>query len=213
MNKIPLLFEPKTFDFKQFVPYLSKSQSEIHYNGHYMKYINNFNKLLESDKKLEKISCDIKKMVDDNLYRNTLLLTIVELFDENSYIVHNVAQIYNHELYWKSLTTIDNSLCALCTYKDKIFTSNMDFTDCYTKFIELGTKHFGSGWLWLVYENNSINWITTQDAIIPLHNKILAVIDLWEHAYYVDWTSERKKYLENIFKIINWERIYSIIKN
>jgi len=205
------ILEPVQIDFKEFIPYIGEKQMKVHYNGHYMKYIANFNKLLESDSKLKKIYCEVKKTTVEEHFKKSLLLLIVELFDKNSDIVHNTAQIYNHELYWKTIVSSEKSIHMLCNIKNKLFDSHETFSSFYNKFINEGIKHFGSGWLWLIFVNNKLDIITTHDAIIPYTEQILGVIDLWEHSYYLDYESERKKYLENMFKMINWTKIYSKI--
>jgi Fe-Mn family superoxide dismutase len=209
MNKLSL--EPVQIDFKTYMPYIGEKQTSVHYNGHYIKYINNFNKLLETDSKLKKIYCEVKKTTSDIFFKNTLLLLIVELFDSNSDIAHNAGQIYNHELYWKTIMATEKSIYALCNIKNKLFDSHGTFSNFYNKFINEGIKHFGSGWLWIILLNHKLDIITTHDAIIPYTTQILGVIDLWEHSYYLDYESERKKYLENIFKMINWNKIHDKI--
>lgn len=199
-----LFLSPITIDFNILEPQLTSKQMMAHYNGHYLKYIKKFNKLLKQDNKLKEIYCLIKKNTDESIFRNTLLLTINEIFDKNSDIVHNACQIYNHELYWKTLVNIDNSLNVLCKYRDILFKEPNSFDIFYKKYIEKGCNHFGSGWLWLILVDDHIDVITTHDATIPTEHKILGCIDLWEHAYYVDYESSRRKYLVNIFKNINW---------
>ena len=80
------------------------------------------------------------------------------------------------------------------------------------KFMDLGTKFFGSGWLWIIkQDDNTLDLVTTPDAVVPIDQDICACIDLWEHAYYIDYEYERKKYLTNVFKLINWKLIYEKI--
>jgi Fe-Mn family superoxide dismutase len=206
-----LILKPEKINFEEFIPYITEKQMTVHYNGHYMKYINNFNDYLNNNEKIKKIYCQIKKNTTEDTFKKTLLLFIVESFDVNSDIVHNSAQIYNHELFWKTIVPIEKSVCVLCSVKHKLFESHDTFVLFYNKFINEGVKHFASGWLWIIFLNNKLDIITTHDAIIPYSQQILGVIDLWEHSYYLDYESERKKYLENMFKIIDWSRIYNKI--
>jgi Fe-Mn family superoxide dismutase len=203
MNKL----EPVTINFEIFEPYIKEKQTKVHYNGHYLKYINNFNKSFEIEEDLIKIYSKLKEK-NNNTLKNSLLLAIVESYDSNSDIVHNAAQIYNHELYWKTIIKPDLSKTILLSLKNKLFESEKHYNLFYDNFITLGTKHFGSGWLWIILNNNKLDVITTHDAIIPYKEKILGVIDIWEHSYYLDYESDRKKYLENMFKMVNWKRIY-----
>lgn len=210
------VLQPITIDFKLYEPQIKEKQTSVHYNGHYLKYVNNFNKLLIDNKNLKNIFCKVKEHSTKN-FKKTLLLLIVELFDPNSNLVHNVAQIYNHELYWKTITNSQKSLSSLCYYKNNLFNSDELYNSFYNKFISLGTKHFASGWLWIIFNNNSLDVITTHDAIIPLNKKILGVIDLWEHSYYLDYEANRKGYLERVFLLIDWDyinkKITKILKN
>ena len=202
------IIEPVIIDFKSFEPYIKEKQTQVHYKGHYMKYIDNFNKAFQTEKNLIKIHSKLKKEVDNKIFKKSLLLLVVKLYDSNLDIVHNSAQIYNHELYWKTIISVDKSSTLLSSLKSKLFKTDEQFIIFYNDFINLGTKHFGSGWLWIILKDNKLDVITTHDAIIPYDNKILGVIDLWEHAYYLDYENERKNYLENMFKMIDWSRIY-----
>jgi len=205
-----LKFEPVDLDYTLFEPFITQKQTNTHYNGHYMKYIFNFNNFLNTNNDLKKIYQEVTKNSNNKIFRKSLLLVINELFNKNSDIVHNVAQIYNHELYWKTLTNYDNSEKYLTEFKNKLFINDSNYKTFTQKYIKEGIKHFGSGWLWIILNNdNKLDIITTHDAIIPSTKNILGVIDLWEHAYYLDYESERKKYLENTLKIINWKRIYN----
>jgi len=192
-------------------PNLSKKQSNVHYQGHYMKYIKKFNSLITTDKKLYIL---YKKSRCHENFRNILIVASINFFEENSDIYHNASQIYNHELYWSILTTKKESLMQLCELKNNLFKSEHNLSSFYEKFINDGISHFGSGWLWIYYDNinKKISTTTTHDSKIPLNNiKILGCIDLWEHAYYIDYESDRKKYLEKSFQIINWKKIYKNI--
>lgn len=194
---------------------LSLYQNRTHYNGHYMKYINKLNELINSDDKYNKIYNIIKQKYSNNKYKMLLLLTGIKLFDNDTLVYRNASQIYNHELYWNTITTINNSIELLKIYKNKIFLTDNDFNLFKIKFIDEGIKHFGSGWLWIFfnYTSNKLDVFTTHDSIVlfdTIDTKILGVIDLWEHAYYLDYQSDKKKYLEESLKIINWKKLSEI---
>lgn len=206
------MLEPIKIFFSTFEPIIKEKQTEAHYKGHYLKYVNNLNKFIKENETLMELYSKSKKSTKNKKFRKIFLLTIVELFDKNSDIVHNTAQIYNHELYWSSMTSLTKSIESFCNYKKTLFDSDNDYNIFYHKYIDLGTKHFGSGWLWIIYNGNKLDIIATHDAFIPLEHKILAVIDLWEHAYYLDYMYERKTYLEKSFKLLNWEKIIKKIE-
>lgn len=167
------MLKPIEINFTTFEPIIKEKQTEAHYKGHYLKYINNLNNFLKKDKTLKEIYCQTQKMVENNKFRKTLLLSIVNLFDQKSDIVHNAAQIYNHELYWSSMTSQSQSLDSFCNNKKVLFNLENDYINFYDKYLELGTKHFGSGWLWFIYNNGKLDIVTTHDAIIPLNQNIL----------------------------------------
>ncbi len=192
-------------------PILSIYQNKTHYDGHYLKYINKLNELIISDKLFNKIYRLIKENHESN-QRVLILLTGIKMFDNNDQVYKNASQIYNHELYWNTITDIQNSNDMFIQLKEKLFKSDEEFNNFQKKFIDEGVKHFGSGWLWIYYNvpEQKLDVFTTHDSIVPFDNdkqKILGTIDLWEHAYYLDYQSDRKKYLEESLKIINWKKL------
>jgi Fe-Mn family superoxide dismutase len=206
MNTFKILPIPKT-NILLTNNFLSSKQNDAHYNGHYMKYINNLSELINKDKYLISIYNLYNPNSEYNV-REYFLLNIISSTDKNSKIYNNTAQIFNHELYWKSLIQQEQSIQILTINKDKLFYNLQHFQKFYSDFIEKGTSHFGSGWLWIyMNENNMLDVITTHDAIVPLNINFFICIDLWEHAYYVDYEYKRKEYLQNIFKLINWNII------
>ncbi len=193
---------------------ISLYQNKTHYSGHYLKYINKLNELIESDSKYKKIFGLVKKNFSYNNneeIRMLLILTGIKLFDSNTQVYRNSSQIYNHDLYWKTLTTESESSNSFNKLKNTLFGSDQDLKIFQNKFIDEGTKHFGSGWLWIYKTNGILDVFTTHDSAVPFDSdftdkKILGVIDLWEHAYYLDYQSDRKKYLEESFKVLDWNK-------
>jgi Fe-Mn family superoxide dismutase len=202
------IIEPINLKFDLYEPLLKEKQTTVHYNGHYKKYINNLNQIINDNKTIKEIYCKTKKIVESAKFKKLFLLVIIDLFKDNMDIVNNASQIYNHELYWKTMTNTSESLQSFCKNKNQLFRSQEDYKEFYNKYISLGSKHFGSGWLWIIYNNNKLDVMTTHDATIPVEYKILGVIDLWEHAYYLDYEYERKKYLIKTFYLINWEKLF-----
>ncbi len=192
-------------------PTISLYQSNVHYSGHYLKYINKFNELIYTDKVLNKI---YNHIMDSNMkeqYRMYLIMAGIKMFEEKTAIYRNASQIYNHELYWNTITDLSNSSEQLKKSKSKLFKSIEEFNNFYKKFIDLGVGEFGSGWLWISKKinENKLDVFTTHDSKVPFddtNTKILGVVDLWEHAYYLDYPADRKKYLEESFKTLNWSK-------
>jgi len=213
VNMINLLAIPKTE-----LPYftnnsLSVKQNDAHYIGHYLKYIEKFNKLMNNN------VIDIiyeKYNPSQTNQRFMFLYTVIMYFnkDKKTPIYKNCAQIFNHELYWNSLIDTDESINLLRKYKNKLFTSIDHLKKFHTDFIDRGISQFGSGWLW-IYRNDDgiLDVLTTHDADVPIHIGFYLCIDLWEHAYYIDYEYQRKKYLENIFRYINWNHVITPLIN
>lgn len=207
-------FLNKTYDYIGY-PFLSKDQNLTHYSGHYLKYIKNFNKEICENEKLKKIYNII--ITDNHLHNNSrklFILSVINLFNTNTDIYHNCSQIYNHELYWKTLDFNKDSIQKLCYQKNKLFINESDFNDFFNKFITKGLSHFGSGWLWILFDKNKkiLDIETSHDSIVLLNDDnriILGCIDLWEHAYYIDYKADKKKYLEKSFLIINWNYLFN----
>jgi len=192
---------------------LSVKQNDVHYTGHYLKYIDNFNKIMNNNI----INTIYKKYNPTQLNQRYLFLLAVIIYYDNEKktpIYKNCAQIFNHELYWNSLIDTKESIDLLRKYKNKLFNSIEHLKKFYTDFIDRGIAQFGSGWLWIYKNNNGIlDVMTTHDADVPVNIHFYLVIDLWEHAYYIDYEYQRKKYLENIFRYINWNHIINPLIN
>ena len=196
---------------------LSAKQNDVHYTGHYLKYIDNFNKLMNNNI-LNNIINIINKKYNPSQpnQRYLFLLAVITFYDKDKKtpIYKNCAQIFNHELYWNSLIDTNESINLLRKHKNELFTNIDHLKKFYTDFIDRGIAQFGSGWLW-IYKNNEgiLDVMTTHDADVPIHIRFYLVIDLWEHAYYIDYEYQRKKYLENIFRYINWNHVITPLIN
>jgi Fe-Mn family superoxide dismutase len=213
MTSINLAAIPKT-QFPYFTNNsLSIKQNDVHYTGHYLKYIENFNKLMNNNI----INTIYQKYNPSEPYKRSLFLLAVIMFydkEKKTPIYKNVAQIFNHELYWNSLIDTEESINLLRKYKNELFINIDHLKKFYTDFIDRGIAQFGSGWLW-IYKNDDgvLDVMTTHDADVPIHVRFYLVIDLWEHAYYIDYEYQRKKYLEKIFRYINWNNVINPIIN
>ncbi len=169
---------------------------EIHYSKHHQGYTNNLNKALE----------------EANITGKTIeeILTMNEL---PTAIRNNGGGYYNHNLYWEILAP---GGAMSDTFKGKItqaFGSEEAFKN---ELSDAGTKRFGSGWAWLCQDNDKkLHICSTANQDNPLMKtseqmgKPILGIDVWEHAYYLKYQNKRTDYLQNIIKIINWEKVES----
>ena len=179
-------------------PNIDKQTMEIHHDKHQQTYVNNLNNALDKHPEFFKMSLvEILKNLDD----------IPE--DINQAVVNNAGGVFNHEFYWDGLAPnkggepTGNIKDAIC----KTFGSYEDFK---TKFKEAATTQFGSGYAWLVLDENNKLKITktpNQNCPISLNEKPLLTIDVWEHAYYLKHQNKRPDYVDCFFELINWDMV------
>ncbi len=169
-------------------PIISSETISYHYGKHHQAYITNLNNLVKGT--------DNENKTLENIIKST-----------SGGIFNNAAQVFNHNFYWKSLTPNKETRLSekLSTAIDSKFGS---FDNFKKEFKQKAISNFGSGWTWLVKkEDSSVEIINTDDAktIITSSGLIpLFVVDVWEHAYYIDYRNARPNYLESIWDIIDW---------
>ncbi|MGE4398995.1 MAG: superoxide dismutase [Campylobacterales bacterium] len=176
-------------------PIISAETVEFHYEKHHAGYVNNLNNLIKNT--------EFEDMELEDVIRSSI-----------GAIFNNAAQVYNHTFYWNCLTPDKTSPSdKLTAMIDASFGS---FENFKSDFIKSAVSNFGSGWTWLVRETDGmLKIINTQNAGTPITvgQVPLLTIDVWEHAYYIDYRNGRQKYLDEIFKIINWNFVSSNIKD
>lgn len=179
---------PLPFDTKALEPVISENTINFHYGKHHQAYVNNLNKLIEGSELASKTLEDI-------------------ILESNGGIFNNAAQVFNHTFYWNCLTPKSSGKpdSELGTLIDKYFGSFEEFKEIFT---QKAATLFGSGWCWLVKTtDDDLEIVQTSNAACPITDDMvpLLTIDVWEHAYYLDYQNARPEYLKNIWKIINWE--------
>ena len=189
----PFALEPLPYAENALEPHISKETLSFHYGKHHAGYVKKLNGLLESS----------------DLIKNPLTLhDLITKHTSQKALFNNAAQIWNHTFYWKSMAPSKSALTGpLEQAIVKAFGSVADFK---TKFSTVAAGHFGSGWVWLVKNasTGALEIIDTHDAFNPLvESKYvpLLVLDVWEHAYYIDKRNDRAAYINEFLEIINWE--------
>ncbi len=181
-------------------PVISVKTIGFHYGKHHKAYVDNLNKLIAGTEfeglPLEEI---IKKTAGKK---------------EHTGIFNNAAQAWNHTFFWKSLASNGGGKPSGDLMK-KIEDSFGSFDDFLKELTEAAKTQFGSGWAWLVQDGNKLKVMKTPNAETPLTMGVipLATIDVWEHAYYLDYQNKRPDYLAAVLdKLINWEFVASNLK-
>lgn len=184
-------------------PVISTETISYHYSKHTKKYYDTMNTL-------------IKGTTFENYTDLEHMLSKKTLQTGDSALFNNVAQAWNHTFYWNCLAPeekVGTPSEELVKEIDREFGSMEKFKE---QVIEKATKHFASGWCWIIVKNERIMIKTMPNANTPLTTPgetPLFVIDLWEHAHYIDYPADRPKYLKSIWNLLNWNFINDNYEN
>jgi Fe-Mn family superoxide dismutase len=169
-------------------PFLSEETLEYHYGKHHNAYVTNLNGLVEGTDLAGKSLEDIILAAEGGVF-------------------NNAAQVWNHSFYWKCMKpgggaepggelakAIDGAFGSLDAFKKE--------------FTQTAVTQFGSGWAWLVVDSGALKIVKTGNADLPLKHgqTALLTVDVWEHAYYIDYRNLRPKYVETFLNsLVDWE--------
>lgn len=171
-------------------PYISEKTLEFHYGKHHQAYVNNLNNLVSGTE-----------------FEHASLETIIKKAEGG--IFNNGAQVWNHTFYFEqfSASPATSPTGALKEAIDKAFGSVDAFKEAFNK---AAATLFGSGWAWLVKAaDGKLSIVQTGNAANPLRDELtpLLTCDVWEHAYYLDKQNARPKYIEDFWKVLDWNII------
>ncbi|MGH6828056.1 MAG: superoxide dismutase [Rhizomicrobium sp.] len=189
----PFKLAPLPWDEGALEPTISPRTISFHYHKHHQAYVETLNRLVEkskfADMKLEEI---VQATADSQ-------------DEKEKKIFNNAGQVWNHDFYWRSLSsarTEPSAKLASAIARDFGGTSEL-----IAKLAEAGKEQFGSGWAWLVSKAGKLSVTGTPNAMTPMAKgtNCLLAIDVWEHAYYLDYQNARAKYLEAVLGKLNWD--------
>jgi Fe-Mn family superoxide dismutase len=190
----PFKLAPLPWDEDALAPAISANTIAFHYHKHHQAYVDTLNKLVQgsayAEMKLEQIVQKSAGAADA----------------KEKQIFNNAAQVWNHDFYWRSLNPaktepsgqLDSAIAAAFGSRE----------DLIARLAEAGKTEFGSGWAWLVSKGGKLSIEKTPNAETPMVKGVncLLTVDVWEHAYYLDYQNARPKYLEAVLgKLLNWE--------
>lgn len=170
------------------VPHMSVETFDYHYSKHHNAYVNNLNNLIK-DTKFEKIS-----------------LEEIILSSEGG-MFNNAAQVWNHTFFWNCLSPKGGGE-PTGAIKDQIVTTWGSFEAFKEAFTKSAVGNFGSGWTWLVQnKEGKLEIVNTGNAQTPMTSggHALLTVDVWEHAYYIDYRNERPKFMNAFWSLVNWD--------
>lgn len=191
------------YNYDALAPSIGARTLETHYSKHYLTYTNNLNKALAGTP----------------LENSTIEDVLAKLDPNDANLRNNAGGYYNHSLYWKCMAPKSGGKPS-GPLMDAIVTDFGSYELFTSLFKSEATKHFGSGWAWLVLDKTGKLQVTTtinqdnplmRNALVP-GTPILA-LDLWEHAYYLDYQYRRSNYIDSFFNIINWPAVQTNFEN
>ena len=174
-------------------PVISAKTMSFHYGKHHKAYVDNLNKLVVGT---EFAGLPLEKIIIATAGK-----------PDKAGIFNNASQAWNHAFYWKSLTPNGGGEVP-AALKTKIEASFGTVDACKKELATAATTQFGSGWAWLVLDGDKLKVVKTGNADVPLTTgmKPLLTIDVWEHAYYLDYQNRRPDYVNAVLdKLVNWE--------
>ena len=170
-------------------PHISKETLEFHYGKHHQAYVTNLNNLIKGTE-----------------FENLSLEEIVK--KSSGGVFNNAAQVWNHTFYWNCLAPNAGG-APTGAVADAINAKFGSFDNFKAEFTKSCVGNFGSGWTWLVKKaDGSVDIVNTGAAGTPLTtaDKALLTVDVWEHAYYIDYRNMRPKFVETFLdKLVNWK--------
>ena len=180
---------PLPYAMDALAPHISKETFDYHYGKHHQTYVTNLNNLIKGGE-----------------FENAGLEVIVK--KSTGGLFNNAAQVWNHTFFWSSMKP-NGGGAPSGTLAEAINKKWGTFDEFKKAFQASAVGNFGSGWTWLVKKpDGSVDIVNTSNAATPLttDNKALLTIDVWEHAYYIDYRNARAKFVETFLaSLANWD--------
>ena len=190
---LPHVLPPLPYAESALEPVITAKTMSFHYGKHHKAYVDNLNKLIAGT---EYAALSLEKIITSTAGK-----------PEKAAIFNNAAQNWNHTFYWKSMSPKGGGEPPVAL-KRKIEAAFGSVDACKKELASTAVSQFGSGWAWLVLEGDKLKVVKTTNADDPLTMgmKPLLAIDVWEHAYYLDYQNRRADYVNAMLdKLINWE--------
>jgi Fe-Mn family superoxide dismutase len=194
------------YSFDAFVPHIDSVTMRIHYNNHHGVYVNNLNTAIAQHPELKKKSLE------------ELLSSITQLPEDiRTAVRNNGGAHFNHSFFWMLLSPTPTKPSPKL---EKAIVSQFGSTDSFKKeFEKVAMSRFGSGWVWLIVSAGKLKIISTPNQDNPLMEDTddkgapILALDVWEHAYYLNYQSNRGAYIKAFWNVVNWERVSNLYKS
>ncbi|CAL1239532.1 superoxide dismutase [Candidatus Methylocalor cossyra] len=189
----PVVLPPLPYAENALEPVISATTVSFHYGKHHRGYVDTLNKLIAGTE------------LNDLPLERIIAATAGK--PEQATIFNNAAQVWNHTFYWRSLRP-NGGGTPPAALKQKLEQSFGSVEACLQEFAKAALAQFGSGWTWLVQDGDRLKVVRTANADLPTPDtlKPLLTVDVWEHAYYLDYQNRRADYVNAVLeKLINWD--------
>lgn len=175
-------------------PYIDEETMKVHHDKHYKAYFENFTKAIQGSELEGK---DVKDILAD-------LDSIPEEIKQS--VINNGGGYFNHRFFW---TILKKDVAFAGEIAEAVKEKFESFDKFKEEFSNAAKTQFGSGWAWLVLDNNELKIVKTSNQDSPISKEMipLLAIDVWEHAYYLKYQNKRPDYVEAFFNVINWEKV------
>ncbi len=196
MGKFELPKLPYAYDALE--PYIDKMTMEIHYTKHHNGYVTNLNKAIEGS----------------DLEKKSLNELLKDASKHPAAVRNNGGGHFNHSLFWTIMKKGGGGKPS-GKLADAINSAFSTFDEFKSKFTTAAATRFGSGWAWLIVQNNKLVVTSTPNQDNPLMDAAdqkgtpILGLDVWEHAYYLKYQNRRPEYIENWWNVINWDEVAS----
>jgi len=186
---MPFTLPPLPYPKDALAPHTSAETLEFHHGKHHAAYVNKLNELTNGKP-------DAEKSLED----------LVKAYDVGTPIFNNAAQVINHTFFWSCMKPNGGGQPTgdLAQAITRDFGSLDKFKE---EFTNAAITQFGSGWAWLINDGGKLSIMKTSNADLPLKHgkKALLTVDVWEHAYYIDYRNARPKFIEAWWSLVNWD--------
>ena len=184
------------YDYSSLEPSISKTTLEFHHDKHHQTYVTNLNNALADEKDLRRKSLDEILSNLDKVPENIMAV-----------VTNNGGGVFNHDFYFEALG-VPGTTTPSKKLEEAVVKTFGSFDEFQTEFKKAALAQFGSGWAWLVVDaDQNLEIVRTANQETPLKDSLkpLLTIDVWEHAYYLDYQNRRADYIDAYFKAINWD--------
>lgn len=189
------------YNYDALEPHIDTQTMQIHYEKHHQTYCDKLNAALEQ---FEEVPEELEEV-------------LANISEYSTAVRNNGGGVWNHNFYWKSMTPNNSEMSD--TLKSKLEEEFGSIEDFKTHFKNAALGQFGSGWAWLIQnEDGTLDIVSTPNQdnplmdIAPHEGTPLLGIDVWEHAYYLKYQNRRPEYIDAFFNVINWEAVEERMK-